>query len=95
MPDELADRHNGISIDGIELQGMSTYEVTVGPNELEELPDYMDVTKFAEQIATSRISKTLEPSFRIDADDTLAQSVDSRDIDGEKFKVFVRFAQSE
>jgi len=93
---ELADKHEGASVTRERLQGTFEYEVTLTDSQINELPDRMTPEDFAENIATSRFNKELDPTFTVDPSDALAkEETDWTMNDERRFTVFVRFEKND
>jgi len=93
---ELVDRHDGASVARENIQATMEYTVVLEEETLEELPDHMNASEFAENIAASRMQNELDPTFSIDPHDAMASEDESYIMNGERrFNVLVRVAQND
>lgn len=90
---ELADRHDGVELNRTQLQATADYEIHISEDELNQLPEDVDVEEFAENLAASRAKKEFGLSFTLRQDNALAQETTEWTDDGRKFTVFVRFQE--
>lgn len=97
-PTELADRHEGATATREQIQATFEYEVALTEAQIDDLPGNMNAAEFAENIATSRMNKELDPTFRISPSDAIASEVEQPGLSGlevREFTVFVRVSQND
>lgn len=95
-PQELADRHEGVAVSRESIQATMEYKVVLSTKQIDELPDNMSASEFAENVAASRMQKELDPTFSISPSDALASEDGSYIMNGERrFDVFVRVSQND
>jgi len=93
---ELADRHDGASATRESIQATMEYEVVLEQDTLDDLPENLSASEFAERIAASRMDNELDPTFSINTSDALASEDESYMMNDERrFTVFVRVSQNE
>lgn len=97
-PTEIVDRVDGATVEREAIQGTFEYIVTLEESDLDEIPDTMDSRDLAENIAQSRFTKEIDPTFSVTGSDIRAYELrDHRqmtDADYE-FEVTVKFSQND
>jgi len=97
-PTELADRHDGVAVERENIQATMEYTVEIEPETVADLPDRMNATELAENIAASRMNKELDPTFHISPSDAMASEVERPGLgklEYREFTVFVRVSQND
>jgi hypothetical protein len=94
--EELADRHDGVDVSREQLSGTFEYQVVLKTATVESLPGSISADEFAENIATSRFNKEVDPTFGVRSSDAMAKEDTDYTMNGERrFTVWVRFDKND
>lgn len=94
--EELADRHDGVDVTREQLSGTFEYRVVLQADTLESLPESISPDEFAENVATSRFNKEVDPTFGVRSSDAMAKEDSDYMMNGERrFTVWVRFDKND
>jgi len=94
--EELADRHDGVDVAREQIAGTFEYKVVFDTDTLESLPDSLSADEFAENVATSRLNKEIDPTFNVRSSNAMAKEDENWSMNGERrFTVWIRFDKND